>query len=58
VPTGPERARLNVTRVIASVVRKIVAQSPLLGQHLTATLRSGTFCTYLPDPRLALRWLA
>ena len=51
-----ERARLNVTRAIGSVVKKIAAASPRIGQHLTATVRTGIFCAYVPDPRLPVRW--
>jgi tetratricopeptide (TPR) repeat protein len=51
-----ERARLNVTRAINAVLRKIAAESPLIGQHLAATVRTGIFCAYVPDPRLPIRW--
>ncbi len=51
-----ERARLNVGRAINSVVKKIGAESLGLGQHLAAAVRTGTFCSYTPDPRLPLRW--
>jgi hypothetical protein len=51
-----ERARVNVTRAIARAVERIGAVHPALGQHLTATLRTGAFCRYAPDPRLPLRW--
>jgi tetratricopeptide (TPR) repeat protein len=51
-----ERARVNVTRAIARAVERVAAVHPVLGQHLTATLRTGAFCCYAPDPRLPLRW--
>lgn len=51
-----ERARVNVTRAIARAVERIAAVHPALGQHLTATLRTGAFCRYAPDPRLPVRW--
>jgi hypothetical protein len=28
----------------------------LLGRELEATIRTGTFCVYEPDPRRPLRW--
>jgi len=43
-----ERARVNVTRSIRSSVAAIGQSSPALGRHLTATVRTGTFCAYLP----------
>ena len=46
-----ERARVNVTRAIKSALGRITEQSPALGKHLEATLRTGTFCSYTPDPR-------
>jgi predicted ATPase len=52
----PERARLNVTRAIGAVVRKVESEHPALAEHLNATVRTGTFCSYKPDPRLRVRW--
>src|SRR5262245_1063230 len=43
-----ERARVNVTRAITAVVRKIGTQDPVLGRHLEASVRTGAFCTYAP----------
>lgn len=51
-----ERARQNVTRTIGSVLKKLAAGSPGLGVHLAATIRTGVFCSYQPDPRLPVRW--
>ncbi|HEY8517770.1 MAG TPA: hypothetical protein VIS07_19855 [Candidatus Binatia bacterium] len=50
-----ERARLNVTRAIASVVRKIASACPEAGRHLEASVRTGTFCSYEPRDR-AIQW--
>lgn len=49
-----ERARVNVTRAIKTVVERIGDHSPALAKHFEATLRTGTFCSYSPD--VALRW--
>jgi tetratricopeptide (TPR) repeat protein len=54
--SAAERARLNVGRAIASALRRIAAQERALGEHLTATVRTGLFCSYNPDPRLVVRW--
>lgn len=51
-----ERARVNVTRTIKQAMRTIALHLPPLGQHLTATLRTGTFCVYRPDPRVLVDW--
>ena len=54
--SATERARVNVTRTIAAVLKKISASSPALGEHLTATIRTGYFCSYTPDPRRPVSW--
>ena len=54
--SASERARVNVTRAIKSAVARIVEHSPTLGEHLDATLRTGTFCSYTPDPRSSPAW--
>ncbi|MGH2752849.1 MAG: transcriptional regulator, partial [Actinomycetota bacterium] len=51
-----EKARLNVTRSIRSALERIAENSSALGDHLSATVRTGTFCAYLPDPHHPIRW--
>jgi CheY-like chemotaxis protein len=51
-----ERARINVTRAIKAVLDRIAEHSPDLAEHFEATLRTGTFCSYVPDPSSPLRW--
>lgn len=51
-----ERARLSVTRAIRAALSRIAKQSPALGDHLQATIHTGTFCSYLPDPRVPVDW--
>lgn len=51
-----EKARLNVTRSIRSSIDRIAEHSPALGAHLSATVKTGTFCAYVPDPRHAIHW--
>ncbi len=52
-----ERARVSVTRTIKSALGKISIHHPELGAHLQATLRTGTFACYNPDPRIPVTWL-
>lgn len=54
--SAAERARLRVTRAIRSALARIGEQSPLLGRHFVATIRTGTFCSYNPDPRVPISW--
>lgn len=51
-----ERTRLKVTRAIRRVIRRIADVHPAVGQHLDATIKTGTFCSYEPDPRLPVEW--
>ena len=54
--SAAERARLSVTRAIRSAMTRIEHGSPELGGHLDATIRTGTFCSYNPDPRVPILW--
>jgi len=43
-----ERARSNVQRRITHALAQVAAASPRVGEHLVATIRTGTYCTYSP----------
>jgi hypothetical protein len=51
-----ERARLNVTRAIRAAVANLDHANPALGRHLAATIRTGRYCSYTPDPRAPTAW--
>jgi len=51
-----ERARVNITRAIKLALHKISAHHSVLGQHLATTIKTGTYCSYTPDPRLPITW--
>jgi hypothetical protein len=51
-----ERARASVTRAIRHAMARIQALDPTLGEHLDRTVRTGTYCAYLPDPRVPVAW--
>jgi len=51
-----ERARVNVTKRIKIARRKISEQHPTLGDYLTQTIRTGTFCEYVPLPHQPVTW--
>ncbi|MBI3798927.1 MAG: hypothetical protein HY268_18425 [Deltaproteobacteria bacterium] len=51
-----ERARVNVTRAIRAAIKKITASHPTLGQHLIHAIKTGTFCSYTPDPHQPYSW--
>ena len=51
-----ERARAAVTRAVRQAMARIGEQLPELGEHLDRTIRTGTYCSYLPDPRAPADW--
>ena len=51
-----ERARLNATRAIRAAMTNLAREHPSLGRHLTATIRTGRYCSYTPDPRTPVAW--
>lgn len=51
VGAASERARSNVQRRISHGLEQIRAASTRLGEHLTATLKTGTYCVYAPTVR-------
>jgi hypothetical protein len=53
---GRERARINVTRALKAVLRRLATHHPPLERHLLATVQTGKFCRYTPDPRVGVRW--
>jgi len=54
--SAAERARLSVTRAMRSAIGRIAEQHAGLGGHLDVTVRTGTFCSYQPDPRVPTTW--
>jgi hypothetical protein len=54
--SASERARVAVTRAVRKAIGQIAQHDPELGEHLDHTIRTGTSCTYLPDPRGVAGW--
>jgi len=54
--SAAERARVNITRAIRAALSRIRAHGPALADHLDATIHTGTFCSYAPDPRAPITW--
>lgn len=51
-----ERARQSVTKAIRGAIRRVAQLDPGLGRMLESSIRTGSCCSYVPDPRQALRW--
>ena len=56
VDSASERARASVTRAVRQSMARIHEHHPPLGEHLDRTIRTGTYCAYLPDPRVPPVW--
>ena len=54
--SAAERARVSVTRAVRQAMARIGDHHPGLGEHLGRTIRTGTYCTYAPDPRAPAHW--
>ena len=54
--SASERARAGVTRAIRQAITRIAEHHPQLGEHLNRTIRTGTYCAYMPDPRAPAGW--
>jgi hypothetical protein len=54
--SASERARAGVTRAIRQAITRIAEHHRHLGDHLSRTIRTGTYCAYMPDPRAPTEW--
>src|SRR5258706_13524623 len=54
--SASERARVSVTRAVRQAVARIQEHNSPLGEHLERAIRTGTYCSYLPDPRVPVAW--
>lgn len=51
-----ERARTSVTRTIRYALGQLAGVQPELAERLSRTIRTGTYCTYDPDPFNPIEW--
>lgn len=51
-----ERARSAVTKRVKDSIHKIEEAMPPLGRHLAATIKTGYFCSYNPNPDRPVVW--
>ncbi len=56
VASPQERARVNVTRAIRTAIARVTEVHPVLGQDLTQTIKTGTFCSYVPELQMLVTW--
>ena len=48
---------MNVTKAIRTAIKLLEKQSPDLADHLTASIRTGRFCSYAPPGEAPPRWV-
>ena len=54
-PSPAERARVNVRNCFTAATKTIKPHNPALSRHLMNTIKTGTFCCYVPDR--PIEWL-
>ena len=54
--SASERARQSTTKSIKAVIDKIAQSDSRLGESLSRCIKTGTFCSYQPDPDLPIGW--
>lgn len=52
VASHAERARVAVTQRLKTTIAKIRESQPSLARHLAASVKTGAFCSYDPEPRV------
>ncbi len=56
VGSSIERIRVRVTNAIRAAITRIAENHATLGRHLDVSIRTGTLCSYRPDPSGPLSW--
>jgi tetratricopeptide (TPR) repeat protein len=51
-----ERARTSVTRSLRYALDRLADHDHVLGEHLKTTVRTGSCCSYTPDPVAPISW--
>jgi hypothetical protein len=54
--SASERARAGVTRAVRQAIARIAEHHPQLGEHLSRTIRTGTYCAYRSDAPAPAGW--
>src|SRR5216684_3475334 len=54
--SASERARQSITKTIKAVVERIGQSDAALGDLFSRCIKTGTFCSYQPDPNFLIAW--
>jgi hypothetical protein len=53
---GAERARTAVARAVRYALTRLAEHHPMAATHLEQRVRTGTYCSYQPDPMAPIEW--
>jgi hypothetical protein len=56
VGSDAERARTAVARTLRYAIARLHEHHPPLAAHLESSVRTGTYCSYRPEPRARVEW--
>lgn len=51
-----ERARVRVTKSLRTAISRVADASPVVGNHLSNSVQTGTYCSYQPDGLNDISW--
>jgi tetratricopeptide (TPR) repeat protein/uncharacterized membrane protein len=54
--SASERARQSITKTIKAVLERIAQSDSALGDILSRSIKTGSFCSYQPDPDFPIAW--
>jgi len=54
--SASERARQSISKSIKSVLERVAQSDATLGEILSRCIKTGTFCSYQPDPVFPIAW--
>jgi tetratricopeptide (TPR) repeat protein len=54
--SASERARQSISKSVKTVLERIAQNDVALGEVLARCIRTGTFCSYQPDPDFPIAW--
>ena len=54
--SASERARQSITKTIKAVLDRVAQSESELGDILSRCIKTGTFCSYQPDPDFPIAW--
>jgi len=54
--SAAERARQSVSRALKAAMHRIAEHDPTLGAMFLRCIKTGTFCSYHPDPSFPIAW--